>query len=252
MASLAAASAALLVMTLAWGLVDSRTIAGDPVWLKPAKFALSFMVLFGTLALVQVRLSAPWADGWTLRITTWIMAAAFAFEMGYMTYQAARGVGSHFNFATDFEVRMYQLMGLGALALVLSIGVYGIAALSDRQARTSPGLRRAIGLGLLATVVLTLPTAFTLGGNGSHFVGTLPADPRSIPILGWSGSVGDLRPAHFLALHAMQAIPLYALWRERGGRAVGTAEVTAVTLAWAALTLAVFAQALAGYPLLPL
>lgn len=252
MASLTAASAALLLLCLAWAAVDPRTIGGDGVWLKPAKFALSFVVTFGTLALVEARLSRGVADGWLLRGTTAAMSVAFAFEMAYIVWRAARGEASHFNVGTEFGALMYQLMGLGALVLVLGIGVYGVAALRDTAARMTPGLRWAVAVGLILTVILTLPTAGFLGGNGGHLVGTPPPGGRSWPLLGWSGTVGDLRPAHFLALHAMQAVPLYALWRERGGREITRTEVAGAAAAWALLTVLVFAIAIAGYPLIPL
>jgi hypothetical protein len=50
----------------------------------------------------------------------------------------------------------------------------------------------------------------------------------------------------------MQVLPLYALWRERSGRTARPGEMTLAALAWAALTLAVFAQALLGLPLVRL
>jgi hypothetical protein len=50
----------------------------------------------------------------------------------------------------------------------------------------------------------------------------------------------------------MQALPVYALWRERGGRVATRAEITLAALVWIGLTVAVFAQALAGLPLVRL
>ena len=65
------------------------------------------------------------------------------------------------------------------------------------------------------------------------------------------GEVGDLRPAHFLALHAMQVLPLVGWWIDRrGGASLRALHSSAA--AWALLTVAVFAQALAGLPLLRL
>jgi hypothetical protein len=55
----------LLALTVLWGFVDARLIEGVPVWMKPLKFALSFVVLFGTIALVEPRLSERLRDGWT-------------------------------------------------------------------------------------------------------------------------------------------------------------------------------------------
>ena len=57
--------------------------------MKPLKFALSFAVLFGTIALIEPRLSPKVREGWPLRVIGWVMAASFLSEMAYMTYQAA-------------------------------------------------------------------------------------------------------------------------------------------------------------------
>jgi hypothetical protein len=72
-----------------------------------------------------------------------------------------------------------------------------------------------------------------------------------IPGLGWSGEVGDLRPAHFLALHAMQALPLLGWWLDRRGQP-GTRVLWVVAAVYALATAAVFGQALAGWPLVRL
>jgi hypothetical protein len=146
---------------------------------------------------------------------------------------------------------MYSLMGLGAVLLVLGIGLFGVATLLDRNARLSPALRLAVGLSFLATVILTLPIAGYMSATGHH-VGIAPPSAPTIPFLGWSAAVGDLRPAHFLALHAMQAVPLYVLWRERNGAILRGTEVALASLGWSLLALLVFAQALAGRPLVAL
>jgi hypothetical protein len=82
-----------------------------------------------------------------------------------------------------------------------------------------------------------------------RYVGVHPDGGAVIPLMGWSAVVGDLRPSHFLALHAMQALPL-AAWA-LGGRG-GVRAVRAVAAVWVALTLAVYAQAVAGLPLVAL
>ena len=65
--------------------------------------------------------------------------------------------------------------------------------------------------------MLTLVTAGALSSNGGHFVGVPGAGAGTVPLFGWSTSVGDLRPAHFLALHAMQALPLLGWLADRSG-----------------------------------
>jgi hypothetical protein len=82
-------------------------------------------------------------------------------------------------------------------------------------------------------------------------VGVPSAGAAEIPLLGWSGQVGDLRPAHFLALHAMQVLPLLGWWLDRRGQPARKT-VWTVAAVYAALTLAVFVQALMGLPLVRL
>jgi hypothetical protein len=240
-------SGALCVLALAGMTVDDRLLGGVGVWVKPLKFSVSFVVYFATLALVVDRMSAAARRGWTLRIALGAAVVAMISEMGYLFVSAGQGVASHFNFSSAFRIQMYSLMGVGAVLLVLAVGIVGWLAWRDREARLGPGLRLGVLLGFGASTVLTLVTAGALSMNGGHFVGVPGDGAGTLPLFGWSTAVGDLRPAHFLALHAMQAIPLIGwLADRRGWRA---AAVTGGTLGYAALTLAVFAQALAGLPL---
>ncbi|MBH0239025.1 hypothetical protein [Methylobrevis albus] len=249
LAVLTALSFALVVLTAAWGLVDDRLLQGVPVWSKPLKFAVSFTVLFATLALAEQRLSPAWRGSWTLRLTTAVMAAAMIGEMAYIIAMAAQQTASHYNVATPFTALMYSLMGVGALALVAGVAVFGLAALRDAGARLAPGLRWGIGWGFLLSAGLTLVTAGYMGSAGTH-VGTQLAGAATLPLFGWSASVGDIRPAHFLALHAMQVLPLAGLLADRN--AIPVHRLRWVALAYTALTAAVFAQALAGLPLVRL
>ena len=244
---LTALSAAVLAMTLIWALVDPRLLAEAPVWAKPAKFALSFVVLFGTLALVERRLSPAWRDGRLLRITVAIMAAAMMVELGYMILQAAQQQASHFNFSTPFTIIMYQVMGVGAFSLILGVAIFGTAALRDRQADFGPALRWGVGWGFIMSFALTLITAGYMSSTGTH-VGSPAVGAATIPVMGWSASVGDIRPAHFLALHAMQVLPLAGLWMDRRGIAPGN--MRWVALVYVVLVAAVFVQALMGMPLI--
>lgn len=250
---LTAFSLALFALMLLWGAVgDGRMVNGAPVWQKPAKFALSFVVLFGTIALVTDRLSPKVRNGWPVFLIGLSMAVTMIVEMGWIIRQAARGVDSHFNMATPLEAFMYTtVMFAGAVYLVLAVGVLGWIAKRDRTADMGSGLREGVWLGFLLSFVLTLVIATYIGGNGSR-VGLAPDGSPTVPFFGWSGVIGDLRPAHFLALHAMQVLPLIGLWmdRRRISRAVRTVRIAATV--WVALTVAVFVQGLAGIPLVRL
>ena len=73
---LTALSVLLLIAILIWGQLDQRTLDGVPVWVKPAKFAVSFLVHFATLAIIVDLMSPENAE---LRIVAgvgWVLAAA--------------------------------------------------------------------------------------------------------------------------------------------------------------------------------
>jgi hypothetical protein len=108
-------------------------------------------------------------------------------------------------------------------------------------------------------VVVGLSLTFLLGGflggymsaQAGHSVG---ADGGRTFLFGWNRSGGDLRTAHFLGMHAEQVIPLMtALLAEAGwGSRARWAALIVGAGAYTALTLAVFAQAVAGRPLFPI
>jgi hypothetical protein len=247
---LSALAHSALGLTLVLGavyLMDDRILDQEAVWAKPLKFAISFAVFFGTLAIVAARLSALVRHSLLLVAAAATGAAAFVFEQAYITAQAARAEHSHFNETTPWHEAMYQAMGLGATALMVLVAVVGALALLDRGARLSAPLREGIWIGCLLTVVLTLWVAGALAENGGRYVGVPTAGGPVLPVVGWSMEVGDLRPAHFLALHAMQALPLAGLLAQRNNCSVTPVRVVAGL--YSLLTAVVFWQASQGLPL---
>ena len=73
-------------------------------------------------------------------------------------------------------------------------------------------------------------------------------------LFGWNRSGGDLRIAHFLGIHAEQAIPILAVLVAKTGldQRARWAALAIGAIAYAMLTLAVFAQAIAGQALFPM
>lgn len=247
-AQLAAFSAVLFAIAILWAQIDPRMIDGSPVWLKPAKFALSFVVHFGTLAVIVAALAPQQRTRRTLHVAGAAMAIAFLGEMAYLFFQAAQAEHSHFNLSTPFHATMYQAMGVGAVVLIAM--PVAVAHIARRDTSLGPATRAGIWWGALTSFVLTLIVAGYMSGGTGHLVGQ-PDDPdRVLPFFGWSTEVGDLRPAHFLSLHALQAFPLLGLWADRTGRSAALLRPAA--LLWAAATLAVFGQALMGLPLISL
>ncbi len=244
-----AAHALLFLVLLVPHRFDRRRIRVESVWSKPLKFAASLALHFATLAVATAHLAPDWRHAAGLVGVAGAGLAAAAFEMAYITIQAGRGAESHFNLRTPFLRAMYTLMAIGAVVIVLAAAAVGVAVAAGGAADWPPAVRLGTAGGLILGTVLTLPIAFTLGGRLDRHVGTEPAGGRRLPLFGWSLEVGDLRVAHFMATHAMQALPVAALFADRLLPAtVAIVAIWVTALAWTALTLELYRLALAGRP----
>lgn len=250
LAVLTAISAALVGLSLIWAVFDPRILDDSATWAKPLKFAISFIIFFGTLALAEARFSPAWRQGRLFATLITLTGAAMVLEMAYMIFQAAQGQASHFNDSTPFTSIMYMVMGVGAVTLVVCAGIFGWAALRDSAADFGPALRLGVAYGFIGSCILTLITAGTMSSMAGHTIGTPGPGAATIPLLGWSATVGDLRPAHFVALHMMQALPLLGLWIDKRGKPAGTLRIAAIL--YAVITLGLFAQAVMGLPVIRL
>ncbi|MEU4557101.1 hypothetical protein AB0F72_01835 [Actinoplanes sp. NPDC023936] len=209
--ALTAASAVLAVVAAVGIFTDPRILTGVPIWLKPFKFAVSFVVYAGTLAWtlsILPRRSRPaeWAG-------VVIVGVAVA-ELAIIVFQVIRGRTSHYNVATPLDAMLWSAMGTSIMVLFFAHLLIAITAL--RQRIPDRAIAWAIRLGLLVAL-LGMAVAFLMtmqGGTttapGAHAVGVPDGGP-GMPVTGWSTTGGDLRIGHFVGLHALQALPLLAL-----------------------------------------
>jgi hypothetical protein len=210
----------LALVSLVGLVVDSRSVNGSPTWLKPLKFAVSFALYGATLAwMLRFVRRGRWVAWWTAAVA----AVATAAEVGVIVSQAARGRASHFNVATPYDTAAYDLMG--QLALVIWLSTFVVAVVVSVQSHVDRAAIWAMRFGLfvslagmLVGVMMAQPTAeqqriADTGGvltvSGAHAVG-VPDDGPSMPLTGWAATGGDLRVAHFVGIHALQALPLLA------------------------------------------
>jgi len=242
--------------------VDPRIITGAPAWLKPAKFAASIAIYTFTLAWI-FSLMPEWRQ--TRRIVGWTTAVTMVLEIALISLQAFRGTTSHFNFATLFDGVVFTIMG--AAILVQTFSTVAVAVALWRQQFADRALGWALRLGMTMTIVggltgglMTRPTLHQLDAAragermtvvGAHTVGGPDGGP-GLPGTGWSTAHGDLRVAHFLGLHALQALPILALVLAR--RRVSDLVRVRLTIVGAASYMALFAillsQALRAEPVL--
>ncbi len=204
-----------LATAIAWGF-DDRTLRGAGIWIKPMKFMLSVGLLSLTTAWFIGHL--PPAQQRTRAVAAMVVmvVGAGSFEVAYITLQAALGQASHYNQSDGFHAAMYALMGLGAIVLTASQPLLAWQIARHPNKAIAPAYRHAVIAGLGLTFVLG-------AGVGGMLSQMQPPDASTLPLLGWSFAGGDLRPAHFVGIHAEQFIPaaglaLAALHVRRGER----------------------------------
>lgn len=241
---------ALGVIAFALQAIDPRTLAsGVNIWVKPAKFAVSIGVFALTASWFMGYVRPERRDSRLMRGTVAALVASGIFELAYIAFQAAQALESHYNYDTPFHSIMYALMGLGAT-------IFAGTALPmawEIGRRPAPGLQRSFVAAVVIGLVLTFALGAVLGGymssQAGHAVGQVGG---SVPVFGWNRLGGDLRVAHFLGIHAEQALPLLAAAVAGASARIRWIAVLGGSTAYAALTLGVFAQAVAGRALLPL
>lgn len=260
------ATSALMLVVLAGTLVglavDPRQVTGAPVWLKPAKFAISIAIYTATLAVIFTAIPT-WTR--TRRIVGAVTVVAMWIEMVAIGGQAWRGQASHFNASTPFDIAVYAVMGIAITVQTFASIAVAVAVWRERFADAALGWALRVGL------VVTIAGAFVGGAMtrptdaqtarlaeqgrvgltiGSHTVGGDDGGP-GLPITGWSTNHGDLRVPHFFGLHAAQVLPLLAL----GLRGAGLSDrrrlhvVLASSGAYVFLFIAFLALAMQGVPL---
>ncbi len=232
--------------------LDTRTLPdGTLVWMKPLKFlaSLGLFALTSAWALACTTAPAQRSRGaWAVLALVVLMSL---FELGYITWKAALGEASHFNTRDPFHALMYALMGAGAVVLTATSGIVAWLVARQGDVRVHAVLRHAIVLGFALTVVLGILSGAAMSTQPGHFVGA-GAGAATVPLLGWSLLGGDYRVAHFLGMHAQQALPLMALVLVR--RATGLQRAAALrvlnlsAVAWCALVAFAYVQALRGQP----
>lgn len=234
-----AVAAGLCLVALA---VAAPRILGVHPALKPLKFAISIGLFLATMAVLVPQLATSPAVRLALAI---VLVATNAVELALIAVQALRGRTSHFNVATSLDATITISMA-GAIVVMLG-AVIAIALLATVRALPGDGalaLAWRVGLWLFALVAIS---GFAMVSRGQHTIGA-PDGSAGLPVVNWSRAHGDLRVAHFLALHALQVLPLLALacrWLPVEA-ATRTAIVGLGSAGYAALAVAAYVGALAG------
>lgn len=241
----------LMAMVPTWVLswLDPQTFNGINAFYKPLKFQLSLGMYLLTLGWMRRYLSPTGMQGQHIHFTSEVPSAIAWLEMLYILWRASRGEGSHFNLSTTLSSALYSLMGVGAIALVGSTAVLAVMLAQHPREDLNPAYLLAVRVSLWMTTILGGLAGILMSVHLSHWVGGPASDTGGIPLLGWSRTGGDLREAHFWGIHAIQIVPvLGALVARDCNLSRAQRNVRALCLAYAALTVATFFQALAEIP----
>ena len=227
--------ALLLPMAIAWS-VDDRVLRHANVWIKPMKFSFSIALLAFTTAWFIGHLPAGRRRSRAVDLIVWLLIGAGSFELGYITLQAALGQGSHYNVGDALRSTMYTLMGIGAVLLAATQPMLAWQLLRHPDLQRPAVYRQAVLIGLVLSFL------FGAGIGGLLSAAVPPSGGAALPLFGWALAGGDLRPAHFVGIHAEQALPALGLfaaslggWRARTTLWAGVAAyglLFALLVAW--------------------
>ncbi len=218
LAYFAVAMILLAVVSTVGYVVDPRILVGVPIWAKPLKFSISFALYALTLAWMLSLLERPRLRTLGRRAGN-LVATASSVEMAAIVLQVVRGQQSHFNKTTPFNAAVYATMGVTIVVIFVCTLLVAVAlAMTPLLARAVTwAVRLGLGIcvaGMSVGFLMVIPRTSQLQNHsgiiGAHSVGVADGGP-SLPFLGWSTTGGDLRIAHFIGLHGLQALPLLAL-----------------------------------------
>ncbi len=221
-------------------------------WFKPVKFAISFATFVWTISviLLRVRISPR-----ILHVVRQTMVASITIEMLCLAAQAWRGAAAIATGGTaDWLIQQMTTAMVSVNTAILA----GLLALfcgeRDRIRITDAAMVLAVRLSIVIFLVGNAVGGYMLA-RGSHTVGATDGGP-GLPFLNWSTIGGDLRIAHFIAIHAIQIVPVFAylLWQmtprpSLKHRRVGVYAVAAFT---ALLVGGTFVQAMLAHPVIAL
>lgn len=244
--------------------LDGRTLMGEPVWIKPLKFAISGGIYCATITWLMAYVTRA---KWLGKIIMWGNGFLIFGEVAIITIQAARGLRSHYNVSNPLDGALWGAMGT-MIGIMWALNLMLIFLLLFQPFKDA-AFKSALVLGVII--------AFLGGLTGFYMTGQLTAEQTALqeqgeplefagahsfggedggaglPFVGWSTTHGDMRPVHFVGLHGLQMLPLFGLFINRRFAEFTAGRRSFLVLVGAAAYLgvmyALFQQALNGLPI---
>ncbi len=230
--------AALLLPTYALSWFDARTLRDVGIWAKPMKFMAGTALFALTTVWLTLLVPGRVGQGQSFQWIAALIIVTSLFEVVYITSQASLGEGSHYNTTDPVRAILFGLMAVAAVGLVASQAWLAWVIWKALGTTVLTPTIMAVLLGLVLTFVLSTVSGFMLGGKQ-------PPAGVGWPVVGWH-TWQDLRPAHFLAVHAQQFIPLVGLLAERVGGQAAMPGVITFTISYLAAWLVLSVMGMAG------
>jgi hypothetical protein len=101
-------------------------------------------------------------------------------------------------------------MAIAATVVTLYTAYVGFLFFNDDFPMLPTYYLWAIRLGIILFVIFSFE-GFAMGSRLNHSVGALN-DNSNLWIIAWSKTVGDLRVAHFIGMHALQILPIVSFY----------------------------------------
>lgn len=214
-------------------------VYGVNAWNKPLKFALSIGLYAWTMAWY-----CHYLPHFRVDFFNWAIIILLGFELVYIAIQAARGQTSHYNLSTPLYGALFAAMAFAASLVTIYTAYIGLLFFANSFPALPDYYVWAIRMSIIIFVVFSFQ-GFMMGSRLSHSVGALN-DNSNIWVMGWSRTVGDLRVAHFIGMHALQVLPVLSFYLLKN-----TKLTFAVFILYGLLALFTLVQALQRKPLFP-
>jgi len=213
-------------------------VFGVSAWLKPFKFAFSTFLFSWAMAWY-----CHYLEDFNITLFNGSVMVLLGFEIIYIAVQAGRGQLSHYNISTPMYSALYSMMALAASLVTMYTAYVGILFFTRSFPHLPDYYVWAIRWSILIFVIFSFQ-GFLMGSQLNHSVGA-QNDNSNLFIVGWSKTVGDLRVAHFIGMHALQVLPVLSFYVLRNTKAT-----FAISLLYGLLALFTLLQALQGKPLI--
>ncbi len=195
----------IFITLFIYSFFNEALVLGINSMIKPMKFALSIWIYSWTMAWILNYAN----DQRKVKVYSWVAAICMGFEQSAITFQACKGTLSHFNKSDTFGVVLFALMGIFILTITLYTAYITYIFIKQKTYKLAPAIVWSIQTGLIFFVIFSLYGGYVSSLTG-HTVGGIDGG-KGLFFLNWSTVFGDLRVAHFLGIHSLQVIPLFAL-----------------------------------------